>query len=158
MLNGDDRYKVIELLMAHELKIAELYDIYSGNFPELGSFWKKIASEEKGHARMLKGLLFKVKNGEVVFRRDKFPSPAVRASLEHLDQLIGESAGTGGLLVGALESAMDIEQGLIEMEYYKVVEGDTEEVVYILNKLDGDEKRHRMQVQEKLAGLKGNRS
>jgi rubrerythrin len=72
--------------------------------------------------------------------------------------LIEEAISRGRPLLGALQAALDIEQGLIEMEYYKVLAGDTDEVAAMFNRLAQDEKRHRMLVQEKLVSLTGRKS
>lgn len=153
MEKKNNTFQAIDLLIGHEELVGSLYGVYAEKFPDLTDFWKKIASDERGHAGMLKGLRTRIAGGVVAFNRDKFPAQAIILSIEYVEKLIGAAKNTDVPLLGALNTALDIEDGFIEKEYYKVVEGDSEEISELFTRIAGEERRHRDEIKGRLAQL-----
>jgi rubrerythrin len=126
-----DERDIVSLLTEHEQAIGRLYRTYTNKFPEQQEFWSKLADEEDEHAQWLRRLLVRVEEGLGCVRADRFDRSAVEASIQRIGRTVKDAAKPGFSLMDALDTAMILEETLLECKYFEVFEGTAAEVVQV---------------------------
>ena len=147
----DFQSEVLRLLGEHEQLISQLYNAYADNFIEHSGFWCSIAKEEVMHAEMLRTLRGNIREGDAHFSKNSFPLKGIMFSMESVKKAIADARSGNVTPIAALALAKDYENSLIEKDYFKVVEADSDEVKETMLKLVEDGKRHRAKVETLLA-------
>lgn len=147
MTSGQSQPEVLDLLMAHEDALHELYSVYASQADQLSDFWSRLAAEESQHAASIRALSRKVEQGQVTFTPGRFSAPALRSSLEHAQGQVARAKQGPVPLGEALSTALDLENGLIERKFYEVFEGDDPGLANVLRRLAADTEDHRARVQ-----------
>jgi len=83
---SDQTIRMLEKYSEHELKVSELYTLYSDLFPEDRSFWFNMALEEKNHASLIKSSTLYVKLGML-------PKQMIYDCIENAENTIVEMSG-----------------------------------------------------------------
>ena len=139
---------MLKLLRKQEKLISTLYSSYGKVFPEHRAFWKTIAAEEKDHAAWLNRLAKKVKSGEAVFIDGRFDPVMIEKSLNFIHTQIEKSHRAGFTILNALSMALAIEKGMIESTFFKVVDGDHEDLHETLEYLSKSTKEHARRIED----------
>jgi rubrerythrin len=126
-----DERDIVSLLTEHEQAIGRLYRTYTNKFPEQQEFWSKLADEEDEHAQWLRRLLVRVEEGLGCVRADRFDRSAVEASIQRIGRTVKDAAKPGFSLMDAFDTAMILEETLLECKYFEVFEGTAAEVVQV---------------------------
>jgi rubrerythrin len=126
-----DERDIVSLLTEHEQAIGRLYRTYTNKFPEQQEFWSKLADEEDEHAQWLRRLLIRVEEGLGCVRADRFDRSAVEASIQRIGRTVKDAAKPGFSLMDAFDTAMILEETLLECKYFEVFEGTAAEVVQV---------------------------
>ena len=127
--------KTIDSLVRHEEAIAELYNSYSDKFLGFRDFWLGIVADEKSHASWIRTLYKKTEGGLADFSQNRFPLDAIEDSKKFLEQKKIESSKGEISLVYALETAANIEQGMLEKKFFEIFKDDALELQIILEAL-----------------------
>jgi len=141
--------QIVDLLAENELAIKQLYEFYAKTFPEEASFWLSIASQEKEHAEALLSLKEKLDDINVYFDEKRFTPEAIQSTKDYIDERIKYVIDNKIDILTALSIARDLENSLIERNYFKVFESDTPEIKNVLKKLETETLKHRKMVEDK---------
>ncbi|MEI6211064.1 MAG: hypothetical protein WCR06_05510 [bacterium] len=142
---------ILALLIEQEEWIGQLYKAYQNLFPELDSFWGQLAEEEDGHAGLLKQLAGRMDQATCSFDARKFNTVGLRTSSEHIRKQVQIANTEPVTLVRALATAFDLETGLIEKEFFKVVVVNPAEVQREWQALTEETQAHRKRIAVRLA-------
>jgi hypothetical protein len=152
---SDEQTTVIDLLALHEELVGKLYAAYADRFPELDEVWRRLASAERGHARLLDSLKAKMESGTLAFNPERFDMESIRAAILFAQEQILQAPALSSLIT-ALAIAKDIENGLLEKHYFRVADSDTPELKRIFMLLAIDTELHRNEIQKLHAQHAGN--
>ena len=143
-----DEADIVSLLAEHELVIGRLYRTYANRFPEHEEFWSRLADEEDQHANWLRRLLVRVQEGLGCVRPDKFDPAKVKSSLARIERMIDEVDEPKSSPVDAMNTALAIEESLLEAEYFEIFEGTAAEVAQVQYCLADAARDHYNRIQE----------
>jgi rubrerythrin len=138
---------IAKLFEENELKISQLYAQYSQLFPDHEDFWKKISEEEIIHAREISNLSQEIKE---CFTENKFSRGVIRYVSDFVEKQI-EIAKDGNLsLSDAFNSALRIEQSILEKKCFEMFIPTTVTIKEVLERLNRDTQRHADQLRKEL--------
>ncbi|MDD5509647.1 MAG: hypothetical protein PHI12_02365 [Dehalococcoidales bacterium] len=149
-----NRMYIVELLMDNEIGIGKLYRAYAKHFPDHRTFWTALAGEEVEHASWLGKLSLKIEEGSVLIDERRFNTSAIKTFSDYLERELDKVNKSGISLIGALSTALYIEQSIIEQKYFEVFEGDTVEFKKVLLDLADATKTHLGKVKEALSKVR----
>ena len=146
MSSQADQAQTIGLLAAHEAAMGDLYRLYAAKLPDSASLFESLATAERDHARALADFADGVKHGLVHIDPQRFTAEAVLNSLDYIKERLAEANSSSVTLAQALSVAHDLEEGLIEKQYYEVAEADCTEMKDLLQRLAQETAAHLAQV------------
>ncbi len=148
---------ILEMLAKNEECVGELYTKYAENFVPLRVFWSGLAEEERLHATWIRLLKQMVLDGKMSLEPDRFNSAAISQFSHNIATEITQTKQLGNSLVNALATAMDIEENLIESQYFTALEADSPDLQRILRDLQTATADHRQKLQETYAAYAKNK-
>ena len=146
-----EKRSLIDLFEDNELKISILYNIYSQNFPAKKAFWKKISDEEVTHARDIARSFSKEKE---CFKENKFSRGIVNYVSGYVEEKIEEAKRKKLTHAEAVNSALRIEQSMLERKCFDIFIPTNITVKKVIEKLNKDTQRHADQLRKELKKLK----
>jgi hypothetical protein len=150
---GIDPRRVVEALAAHEEAIGDLYDAYTVRFPKAASFWQGLSGEEYGHGSLMRDLGAHEHELDVLVDTRRFPLADLQAATRSVRDQIAVAESSHITLVEALESALDLEEQMVERYAYEVFSSDTPNVSRVLAHLSASSARHRDGIRDYLARI-----
>jgi len=141
--------QIVDLLAENELAIKQLYEFYAKTFPKEAVFWLDIANDEKDHAMALLSLKEKVDDIYVYFDEERFTPEAILSTKNYINERIKYVIENKINFLTALSVARDVENSLIERNYFKVFESDTPKIKNVLKKLEKETLEHRTRVENR---------
>lgn len=154
--NADDQLNIIAKLSALEESIGRLYGAYANSFPDYNEFWTNLASDERQHAAWIGRLYSLIDNNSITFSKGRFKLAAIQTFLKYLDDELIKAKAKNLSLMNALSITLYIEESLIELKYFEMVEGDTPELKRIFRDLASATQMHVAKVREVLNRYKSN--
>ena len=139
---------VLDMLVANEQSIGQLYHEYSDVFPEFSDFWEKLAKEEYNHASWLNEVSPKVVEGSLHIDERRFTKEAGESYRKYLEGEFEKARQKGISLLQALSVALNIEESLIESKYFEVLEADSTELRRIFSDLESATRDHMRRVRK----------
>ena len=124
-------FQILDLLKAHEFKLAELYTVFAEKDAANKKFWERMSREEVGHAGMLDRLRKDIASGKNRFLTWCQDRPQIIRETATLEQSIAE-ARTRRTMPAAetLGRALVLERSIVEHRFYDVVEDDCDTVTH----------------------------
>lgn len=150
MGNKKQQKMIVDLLIANEMVLSELYQVYAKELPKTADFWNEIAEEEKSHAMWLGTLHEKMKAGWVDFAEDRFPSSAIKQNVEYLENKKEEARDSVLDFKRILEDAVHIEKGMLESKFFEIFKDDSIELKLVLEGLRLSTEQHLGKLEERL--------
>jgi rubrerythrin len=149
MLTADTR-TIVEMLANHELALKELYQTYAVRVPSLKDLWLRLAQDEQRHSDWLESLVAQA--GQVnSLGPCCWPRPAaIESSLKYIQVQILRANQAEVTPLAALSIAKDLENALLEKEFFKIVDGACPEVREVLSRLIAGTEKHWQVVTEAL--------
>lgn len=141
-----DIFMKMEML---ERIVGQLYKRYANYFPNEYRFWIQLSQEEEEHARLVKDLGEKVKKANIAFREDRFKINAIQTTIQYVQRRIKEAIDQKVSEQDALNIAWDIENGLLEKDFFKTFTADQASLKDVLNRLIHDTEEHRDKIHNK---------
>lgn len=139
----DVKSDFLEALISHEATVGRLYEAFSELFPSRSEFWRRLATEERGHADRLRQLASEPTVEEWLLRQSGLRLQAVRSSIVYVETQI-ERAHAGGLgLLQALVIARDLEEALIEEQFARMSRSSHVTASPVLAELAAETEAHR---------------
>ena len=134
--------QIFDQLVVQEEKIAELYEIFSTQFPEHASFWKELSLAEVRHAKLLKKLKEATQKEQAIFDEGSITLITLDAYLVRLDEVV-QKAKTGEFtLQSALSCAVDYESSLVERKVFSFFDSPNEKFRQVLETLQSETEEH----------------
>ena len=118
--------EAVEGLVEIEDKLFEIYGIFAERFAAHRDMWSRLAEEEKGHAKWIRDLYGKVEQGSVRLVEDRFRVEGIQTFLDYANERLEEARTAKLPFLHALDIALDLESGLLEREFFKIFEADSE--------------------------------
>lgn len=141
-----DRAEYFQLMSAHEEAIHDLYSEYAEKFPEYASFWSDMASDEKRHAGIIRGLWKKICDTSIFIDEKKFRMYSVKMSVSYIKDRAIEARNVKITMQKALSIAKDIENALIETSFSDSLSGNSSEMIKILDLLADETRKHAQKI------------
>jgi rubrerythrin len=153
---------VLDCMANNEKLLSVLYEKYAVSFPEQADFWKELAFEEKLHFGWISSLKRQMEEKGIYVDIDRFKKEAVMSFQDHVKSCISQMDDKDNTMniVQALSTSLDIEQGMLERNFFEVFESDSVEVRHTLDNLRINTEEHagkvrRIWEQRKLTGSGG---
>jgi hypothetical protein len=147
---AEDARAIVEMLASHELAIKQLYQTYALRFPSFKDLWLGLAADEQRHADWLGSLVAHLSPANPLAPCG-WPRPAaIESSLEYIQVQLLRARRPEFSAVAALSIAKDLENSLLEKEFFKVAQGASPEVREVLGQLVTGTERHWRTVAEAL--------
>ena len=149
---------LLQKLEEHEAVIASLYEAFAQRLPEMTGLWSTLVGEEKSHASWLKTLRNKMATeGELLDRRS-FNAAAVQTSIDYVKRIIARTASEPFTPMKALTIALDLEAGLIEKDFFRVLATDTAAIRQLFEELKSQTAAHQRRLAEQLSAERAKRA
>lgn len=153
MASKDLDFELIDKLIAHERMLQDLYVCCAEAYKMKGSFFTRLANQEKAHARALENLKDGVLSGEVVLDRGKLKLAAIETSTKYVGGVVSRVMSGELSYKRALSLAADIEKALIEAKVFVVFETNIVSYKRLIAMLKEDTDEHLKSVLEELKGV-----
>lgn len=144
--------KVKEIISKMEMLerfIGQLYKTYARIFPANYSFWTELSQEEEQHAKLVNDLKKELENSNIFFDKRRFNFNAIQTTIQYIQRKIRQA--NDGLIneQEAYNVSWDIENGLLEKNFFRTFTSNQNEVKRILDKLLHDTEDHRNRINKK---------
>ncbi|MDA3839365.1 MAG: hypothetical protein PF574_10340 [Candidatus Delongbacteria bacterium] len=135
-------FNLIAHQIEHESTLSKLYKTYSIKFPE-EKIWKDLELAEKKHASLIQQLIGKVSDDTICLKDDPMRCESIKLSIERMKNEIDKIDTVEVDLLHAYKTGFEIEESMIEREFFKSLETDAPFVEDILGKIVADTEKHR---------------
>jgi len=152
---GQSSIEITRLLAENEAVISLLYRAYAERFPSHENLWLALADEEKNHADWLRRLSLEIEAGMTHVDEGRFKPRPIEIMREYIGDQLRRAHDEDLTLTDALSTALDIELGLLERDYFKIFQTDSPTVKQTLMNLEGATGEHIKQVREAWEAAKG---
>jgi len=149
MKEKEEEKDIIMKMEMLEKVIGQLYKIYAKKFPSDDSFWIQLSREEEEHAKLVKELEKEVKQGNLTFDDQRFKVHAIQTTIQYVQKKINQANDSSMTERDAYHIALDIENGLLEKNFFKTFKADQTGLEDVLNKLIHDTAEHRNRINQK---------
>jgi len=130
---------IIQLLKENEQAVCDLYELFAKKFPIYRVFWKSIADDERLHVQFLEYTerkKIKVNEGILNIKQVKNTIDHVRGLHERI--MSGEEL----TILQAVKEAINVENSIVEMNFFKPFELNTGYVHQSIEKIKEETKGH----------------
>jgi rubrerythrin len=124
-MNNSTNNDLIKLLIENEEAVSSLYKTCALKFPDFAEFWQKLATEEKAHAEVLRELAKQLTAQRVFLKERKFNVTGVQSTIDYVNKQEEHVKSNSVTLLQVLALAHDIEQSIIERDFFEVFETDS---------------------------------
>jgi rubrerythrin len=142
---------LIDLFEDNELKISILYNLYAQKIPGKKTFWKKISDEEVMHAKQIAKNFAREKE---CFKENQFSRGVVNYVSGFVEEKIEEAKKNKMTHVEAINTALRIEQSMLEKKCFDMFMPTSITVKKVLERLNKDTERHANQLRKELKKIK----
>lgn len=139
---------VIQKMIELEETVGRLYEIYHDLFPAQKGFWDRLAAEEKTHAEWISKFLLTSKHGTISLQPNRFKIEPIQMTLDSLAKQIKKAREGKVTLLEALSFAFNFENGLVEKEFFKIVDADSDALKKLLGSLSLATENHSRWIQQ----------
>jgi rubrerythrin len=147
--------QAIEGLVQIEETLSKIYQLFAERFPAHRDMWSRMAEEEKGHAKWIRDLYVKVEQGSVRLGEDHFRAEGIQVFLDYANERLEEARAAKLPFLHALDMALDLESGLLEREFYKIFEVDSEASEQAFEDMQQQIRDHTARIRKALAHEQG---
>ena len=146
--------EILDKLAENEEHISRLYRVYAEIMPAHKEFWSKLADEEIEHASWIRNFAEGVEGGTLAIDEKRFPRNALQTYSQYLDGSIDRAARKGVDVMGAFTTAIYIEESLVELKFFEVIDSGSEEFDDVLLHLKKDTIEHNKRIKEYWSKIK----
>ena len=142
MVEKNIEFSLLAHQIEHEKTLRRLYKSYSEIFPE-EEIWLQLEKEEKKHAAWIQQIISKICDETVYFNEDPECCENIKRSLSIMNDEIAKAKNNEIDLMHAFKVAIEIEESMVEREFFKSMESDAPFVGDVLKKIIADTERHK---------------
>ncbi|MFC1847127.1 ferritin family protein, partial [Chloroflexota bacterium] len=140
--------EILELMAENEENIAHLYRLYAEKLPKYGNFWSRLADEETEHASMIRKFAAGVEKGTYHLDEKRFPPGALQTYEAYLDGSMQKAIKVGVDVMSAFTTALYIEESLIELKFFEIIDSGSDDFDEVLLRLKKDTGEHSGRIKE----------
>ncbi len=140
---------IISKMEMLERVIGQLYKVYARIFPSHYSFWIQLVQEEELHAKLLSELKKETQYGKIFFDEKRFSLNAIQTTIRYVMQKITQANNNALTEQEAYNIAWDIENGLLEKNFFQNFKTNDNFIANILKNIIDDTEKHRNKLSEK---------
>lgn len=118
-------HPILEALHKCEMELSSLYTAYALQLPEMVSFWKELAIEERAHAAVLGQLDQALLAGQLTFKPQAIAIQAVQTTVAFIRRTREQVETQGIAPLNALAQSLSLEESMIEQRFYSVFGADS---------------------------------
>jgi rubrerythrin len=133
------REPIIYLLEKNELRVSNLYQIYSRKISGHKDFWAKLSEEELGHADYIHNCYG---NSKPEFAENNFTRDAVKYVVDFVKDEIKNTQNKKISHFDAISVALRIEQSILEKKYFDFFNPKNHELKEMMKKINRETERH----------------
>lgn len=142
------------LLAEHEGAMAALYDTLANSITSAESFWRTMSREEMIHQNLVLKIDENLQKGEWKFKRPMFVTSGIVDSLEWIANHKSEVETKGISMREALKLALNLETGMIEANFFDVLDSDDAVMIEVVETQTAYTKAHIRRLQKEAKRLK----
>jgi rubrerythrin len=143
--------QAIEGLVQIEETLFGIYRVFAERFPAHRDMWSRMAEEEEGHAKWIRDLCGQMEQGTVRLGADPFRVEGIQTFLDYASDRLEEAQAAKLPFLHALDMALDLESGLLEREFYKIFEADSEALEQAFEDMQQQIRDHTERIRKALA-------
>ena len=143
--------QAIEGLVQIEETLFGIYRMFAERFPAHRDMWSRMAEEEEGHAKWIRDLYGKVEQGSVRLGEDHFRVEGIQIFLDYANERLEEAQAAKLPFLHALDMALDLESGLLEREFFRIFEADSEDMKQAFEGMQRQIQDHTQRIRKVLA-------
>jgi hypothetical protein len=132
---------IIVLLEENELNIGSLYSLYAQKIPEKQLFWDRLSNAEIAHASHIGNSKSGITKAEEIIE-NKFTRGVMRYVMDYVLQEIKRATTSDITHSYALQTALRIEQSLLEKKCFEFFKPANLTVQEVFRKLNDDTEQH----------------
>jgi rubrerythrin len=136
----------------YERNLARLYSVYAEKFPDV-ELWRFLVEEERKHESWIKQIIIKVSEGVIDFELKEYTAEKVKNCIINLKDKVIETVGLDIDLKTALLNALEVEDSMLEKDFFDKFTSDAPAVQSVLSKLVSDTINHRYAIEEAINAL-----
>ena len=144
----------LELLAKNEEEIGDLYELYAKIMPQHKDLWLELSKEEMGHAAWIRDFAKGTEKGKLTLNKRRFPAESFQTYHEYLKGSMGKASLRGIEPMQAFTTALYIEQALIELKFWGVMDTGSVEFDNVALRLHNATKKHIEEIGEYWAKVK----
>ncbi len=144
----------LELLSKNEEEISELYGLYAKILPHYKDFWLELMNEEIGHASWIRDFANGIEKRALFINPQRFPMEAFNTYKEYLHGAIDRASRKGIDPIQAFTSALYVEQSLIELPFFAVIDTGSEDFDKVVLRLREATEWHIKKIEEYWSNVK----
>jgi len=130
---------LVKMLIENEMAMHDLYVLFAEKYPKYKVFWMSIANDEKHHAEFLEY----AKSQNVEVNEKLLNSKQVKNLIEHARSISKKvRSGEEFTIAHAVNEAINIENSIVEMNFFKPFEFGPDDVLKSIEKIKTETKGH----------------
>lgn len=133
---------ILQLLCQLELDVSNLYKLFAEKFPKYKDLWNTLSQEEIEHADRVKILYDLAKENKVIFDEKLTKTYIVKKVLDFIKDTHAKTVAGQLNIINALSISRDLEQSIIEKEFYNYFAGKDSETRMLINSIKKDTLDH----------------
>ena len=137
---------ILQLLCQLELDVSNLYKLFAEKFPKYKELWNTLSQEEIEHADRVKMLHDLAKENRVIFDEKLTRTYTVKKVLEIIKDAHAKTLAGKFNIINALSISRDLEQSIIEKEFYNYFAGKDSDTTMLINSIKKDTLEHQSMV------------
>lgn len=149
--------EILEMLAKNEEEIGELYKLYAIKLPQYKDLWLELADEEVTHSKWIRDFAKGIDKGSIFLNKKRFPKAAINTYHGYLQKSYKEASLKGIEPIQAFTTALYLEQSLIELKFFEVIDTGSEDFDKVVLRLSEATKGHIKIIEEYWAKVKDKR-
>ena len=137
---------ILQLLCQLELDVSNLYKLFAEKFPKYKELWNTLSQQEIEHADRVKMLYDLAKENRVFFDEKLTRTYTVKRVLEIIKETHAKTVAGQVNIMNALSISRDLEQSIIEKEFYNYFAGKDSDTTMLINSIKKDTLEHQSMV------------
>ena len=142
MAGQEKAEEIAQRMTQQERLVAELYRLYATAFPKDAEMWLRLAGDEQEHAEWAESACDFCAAGKALSGWTRFPVAELDDSIRQIQEAIDAAQPGRTDRDAAIASALRIERGMAEKEFFTIVEAAPQPVMDIMAKLASGTRAH----------------
>jgi hypothetical protein len=148
--NNPKSKDILDLFAENEQKVSLLYSIYSNKKKADRDFWRDLSEQEIGHSKIIIRARRKLKKRGKLIEEKKYSRQIIDYVSRFIDEEIKKANQKKIFSNDAFESALRLEQSMIENKCFEIFSPKYKEIASIMKRLNRDTTKHSKLLLKKL--------